>query len=153
MDYNISGGGADVTSISGKSQIIKNQFVDCIFLSNVPHMSFTFTIDSYIIFIAAMRENKLWKTSSYQGCFFCVVVNYCSSRGEERILVEYQYDAWGKIIDIDYNSNHLSDAQEAHERNRYFYRGYRYDSEIDMHYLIVDIMMRILVDLLMLMDY
>jgi RHS repeat-associated protein len=49
--------------------------------------------------------------------------------GEEK--VRYIYDAYGNIIDIDA----ISPYSEIAEANPYRYRGYRYDSEINMYYL------------------
>ncbi len=49
--------------------------------------------------------------------------------GEEK--VRYIYDAYGNIIDIDA----ISPYSEIVEANPYRYRGYRYDSEINMYYL------------------
>ena len=51
------------------------------------------------------------------------------------ILIEYEYDAWGNIIQVDYNQSYLTEAQQVHSVNQYFYRGYRYDKEIDLYYL------------------
>ncbi len=46
------------------------------------------------------------------------------------IIVEYHYDAWGNIISkVDNSGFNLSDI------NSYTYRGYRYDSEINLYYL------------------
>lgn len=46
------------------------------------------------------------------------------------IELEYEYDAWGNIINWeDINTNPLATI------NQYTYRGYRYDSEISMYYL------------------
>ncbi len=47
------------------------------------------------------------------------------------IIVEYRYDAWGNIISIEDIS--LNDLVSS--INSYTYRGYRYDSEIQMYYL------------------
>lgn len=46
------------------------------------------------------------------------------------IVVEYMYDAWGKLLKID-----GSLALTIGEYNPYRYRGYRFDEEIDMYYL------------------
>jgi RHS repeat-associated protein len=46
------------------------------------------------------------------------------------IVVEYMYDAWGKLLEID-----GSLASTIGEINPYRYRGYSYDEEIDMYYL------------------
>jgi len=46
------------------------------------------------------------------------------------IVVEYAYDAWGNLIDID---GSLKDT--IGKINPYRYRGYRYDAEISLYYL------------------
>jgi RHS repeat-associated protein len=53
------------------------------------------------------------------------------------ILVEYRYDAWGNIIDVwlDNSQEHEDESLAVAGVNQYFYRGYRYDSEIHMYYL------------------
>ncbi len=51
------------------------------------------------------------------------------------ILVEYQYDAWGNIIEVKTSSTHSVEAQRVLDSNRYFYRGYRYDEETNLYYL------------------
>ncbi len=53
------------------------------------------------------------------------------------VLVEYEYDAWGNIISRDLNlyQEYEMESIEIDNINQYFYRGYRYDSEIDLYYL------------------
>ena len=51
------------------------------------------------------------------------------------ILVEYQYDAWGNIIETKTSTTHSAKAQRVVDSNRYFYRGYRYDEETNLYYL------------------
>lgn len=45
--------------------------------------------------------------------------------------VEYKYDAWGNLIDV----NDYSGQEEVSYINEYTYRGYRYDSEVKLYYL------------------
>ncbi len=50
------------------------------------------------------------------------------------VMVEYLYDAWGNILEEQYESSNNS-AQIAQQYNRYFYRGYRLDRETNLYYL------------------
>lgn len=52
------------------------------------------------------------------------------------IVVEYQYDSWGKLLHIkDANGNEITDTSSVGFKNPYRYRGYRYDTETGLFYV------------------
>ncbi len=56
--------------------------------------------------------------------------------GSGVLTAQYEYDAWGKVISItDGNGNEITDTNNIGLLNPFRYRGYYYDSETGLYYL------------------
>ena len=62
------------------------------------------------------------------------IADIFSSNGEH--IVHYEYDAWGNHKVIDDNGNEITDSDHIGIMNPFRYRGYFYDEETSLYYLI-----------------
>ena len=52
------------------------------------------------------------------------------------LVARYEYDAWGNHIVLDENGNEITDSNHIGKMNPFRYRGYFYDEETNLYYLI-----------------
>ncbi|PKK99092.1 MAG: hypothetical protein CVV57_04600 [Tenericutes bacterium HGW-Tenericutes-2] len=89
---------------------------------------YTYDYDGTIISFEYRDDTHAWKEYFFMRDQQGDITKIVDKDGT--IIVEYQYDAWGNIISkVDNSGFNLSDI------NAYTYRGYRYDSEINLYYL------------------
>ncbi|HAX02803.1 MAG: hypothetical protein A2Y45_05175 [Tenericutes bacterium GWC2_34_14] len=89
---------------------------------------YTYDYDGTIISFEYRDDTHAWKEYFFMRDQQGDITKIVDKDGT--IIVEYQYDAWGNIISkVDNSGFNLSAI------NAYTYRGYRYDSEINLYYL------------------
>ena len=52
------------------------------------------------------------------------------------IVAHFEYDAWGNHIVLDENGNEITNSSHIGKMNPFRYRGYFYDEETNLYYLI-----------------
>lgn len=103
--------------------------------NNIYGIIYTYDVDGSLIGFS--YDDNINDGTSYEDYFYARNLQGDISKilkvsgSEKIILVEYEYDAWGKLIKTDYSTA----GEELFNINPYTYRGYRYDKEIDLYYL------------------
>jgi len=81
-----------------------------------------------------INDQEIGKDYYYLKNIFGDITQLVDNDG--RIVVEYRYDAFGNTISIkEYNDQNLLTALNIALINQYRYRGYHYDSEVNLYYL------------------
>ena len=78
---------------------------------------------------------------TYEGVTYYYIKNLQGDvigllNGSGSVVARYAYDAWGKLISVkDASSQEITDESHVAMQNPIRYRGYVYDSEIELYYL------------------